>query len=346
MRSGQLLSLVIVAVMVIAAVPCFFSASSDADADPDPNDYVDPTKTISFTGYARYDASSNLSTELILFIVYSDGTGKKYYIDANDDDTLIKVAVNDTSSADESKHYYFEIQNVPLIIESSGAQYYICAFTNFKIQTVSSEIDPDSKSTLFPDQTWSKGGKTWEAWQIKNSLWTGSVGGESYAITGGYNTETKEFSGDQISLDRAEGTVNGHVNGIIGNNTSNLDDVLVQFYRGDDFVASTRTDGHGDYSIRIATGDYKVTYSRGNYTCEPVDVTVTEGTTTVSDVTMTLVLDNAFFGFDLAHFLAIIGGIVCAFIIVISIIFQYRRIKMKKSGNDWILDDLDEDDDE
>ena len=94
---------------------------------------------------------------------------------------------------------------------------------------------------------------------------------------------------------------------------------------------------------KLPTGDYKVTVSRGNYTCEPIFITVRDGAETeCGETTMTLTVHNDYFGYDLAHFLTIIGGAVCAAIILISIAFQWRRIKRNKSGKDWILDDQQE----
>lgn len=343
MRSAAVLvSTLIVILSLCAVIPYAADEGSGAVA------YVGDD-TISICGYAKYDVNTDVVPEIIVFVVYTDSTGTNYYPDAKGDGLLMRSTITGIVSADESKNYYFEVTDVPLI--DSGAKYYICAFNNFRISTVSSMIVADSRTTIVPDESWGTVvAQSWEAWEIDSSVWSGAAADDKVFVTGEYNESTQQMSGDLISLERATGAVTGHVDGSIAGNVNKLSDVLVQFIRDGSTVAETRTDNSGNYSIAaVPTGYYKVHFSRGNYECDPVTVTVNEGTNTVSSVTMTLKVSTDFFGYDLAHFLTIMGGAACAIIIVISIGYQWRRIKQKKSGKDWILDDMtemDKDDEE
>lgn len=336
MRSAVILvSAAVTALLLFAGMP-MFSDSSDATS------YVGDDM-ITICGYAEYDAALDITPEIMVFVVYTTTEGK-FYVNVNDG-KLISAPVKGTDD-EESTHYFFSIQNVPLIT-SPAAEYYICAFNNFKINSISSFIEAE-RVTIHPDEeSWGTiVAVDWDAWMIKHDAWSGASAGATVWVTGQYIEPTEEdpgyLSGDHITMKTAIGAVKGHVDGIIGNKTDNLNDVLVQFMRNGSVVASTRTNSDGDYSLTVPTGYYTVKFSRGNYECDPIPFTVTEGTNTVPSASMTMTVSNDYFGYDLAHFLTIMGGVVCAAIILISIAFQWRRIKRNKSGKDWILDDQQE----
>ncbi len=307
-------------------------------------------KEITFSGYTggftSYDGSDESRLPIIyIFVVYEVGDIYKYE-DAKENHALMMGRVSDNTSTDGSKNNLFSI-TVPLI-DVPGADYYICAFNNYKMNGVSSFIEPET-TTITADESWdgtAQEGKSWKVWKIKSSVWSGATGDETepFFITGEYDTVAEEPSVDLIFLTGATGSATGHVSGMIANSTSNLNDVLVQFYKNGRFIDSTRTGSNGNYHLDgLPTGDYTVTFSRGNYECDPISITIYDGADTpCGETTMTLTVNNEFFGYDLAHFLTILGGAVCALIIFISIAFQWRRIKQKKSGKDWILDDLEE----
>ncbi len=339
MRSVAIpVSTLIVTLLLCACVPLI---SDDGSAD---TTYVTSDK-ISICGYAKYDTNTDVAPQIFVFVGYEDPVDEDVkYIDAKGNGTMMKAVISGVvSTTDESLNYYFEVTNVPLIDKTTSAHYYVCVFYNFRICTVSSMIDPDSETEIVPDDTWETTAKNWEAWQVEDSVWNTAAANDEVFITGKYDEVNKQMSGDLISLERATGTVTGHVNGSIAGKIDGLDGVLVQFSRSGTVVTETRTDDNGNYTATyVPTGDYTVTFSRGNYTCDPVTVTVNEGTNTVETATMTLKINTDFFGYDLAHFLAILGGAACVIIIVISIVYQWRRIKRKKSGKEWILDDMEE----
>ena len=337
MRSAVILvSAAVTALLLFAGIP-LVSDGSDATS------YVGDDK-ITICGYAEYDAALDITPEIMVFVVYTTTEGK-FYVNVNDG-KLISATVNGTDG-NEKNHYFFSIGEVPLI-NSPAAEYYICAFNNFKINSVSSFIEAE-RVTIHPDEeSWGAiVAVDWDAWMIKHDdPWSETPAGATVWVTGQYiepsGGDPGYLSGDHITMKTAMGAVKGHVDGIIGNKTENLNDVLVQFLRNGSVVASTRTNSDGDYSLTVPTGYYTVKFSRGNYECDPIPFTVTEGTNTVPGASMTLTVSEDYFGYDLAHFLTIIGGAVCATIIFISIAFQWRRIKRNKSGKDWILDDQQE----
>ena len=339
MRSAVIL--VSAAIAVVVAITAVALAADDSDAS-----HVG-TEEITFTGYTggftSYDASDESKLPVIyIFVAYEQDTFYKYENVKND--ALLSGYVSANTDSDGSKNNLFSI-TVPLI-NAAGADYYLCAFNNYKVNGVSSFINP-AAVTITADDTWAdtpQEGKEWKVWKIDSSVWSGAHDGDKFYITGEYDTVNKEPSVDLIFLTGAYGSASGHVNGVIANNTDNLNDVLVQFYKNDRFIDSTRTGSNGIYRLEnLPTGDYKVTFSRGNYTCDPIYITIYDGAETdCGDIDMTLTVHNDYFGYDLAHFLTIMGGIVCAAIIFISIAFQWRRIKRNKSGKDWILDDQQE----
>lgn len=328
MRYVAALATILAVLTVFSAVPLAVCDSSDAN----PEDYISETDKLILEGKAVGAETSTVRPVIYVFVVYYDvGEDKYLYINANEG----KMLSCEVSTTEDADGYNFSI-SVPKI-SIIGADYYICAFNNFRIEgvpnTLAGEpelIEPDPAewgTAIVPSYN------AYKVIQSTTNYWKDMADGTEVPLT--------EYS-HVIYLKSATGTLSGHVSGIIGSTTSNLNDVLVQFYRGDNYVDSTRTDSSGNYTIELPTGEYTVKFSRGNYDCEPVKATVNEGTNTVPDVTMTLKVSNEFFGYDLSHFLTIIGGAVCTIIILISIAFQWRRIKRKKSGKDWILDDLEE----
>ncbi len=338
MRYVAVLASILAVLTVMSAVPYVVSDTSEA---LDPDDYVSPTETVVFNGLVGgYDTTeSSVVPKVFIFVVVFDAVDTYYYVNVNDGKMLSTDIVQKYNEDLKEMQYVFSIE-VPQIIDPA-AEYYICVFNNYKIDSVPATIKTQPETVTPDDTSWgtTKVGD-YKAYMIKHDTpWTADQEVDLSQV----GTET----GYKIGLTRAEGTITRHVNGMIGTKTSDLGDVLVRFFRNDDNIRSVRTDSNGNYSATLPTGDYEVRFSRGNYTSEPVNVTVNEGNSNVApDVTMTLKVENDFFGQDLSHFLTIVGGVVCGLIILISIAFQWRRIKQKKSGKDWILDDMEEMDEE
>lgn len=336
MKSVKAAASVMTAIMLMIILSPAFCTDSQADAPP----YVSLTDKITLTGFANYDSDSTTVTPLILvFVVHYNAVTNTYeYSNVSDGKIMSAPVYVNRQNREDPMNYSFSVE-VPLI--TGSANYYICAFNSFKINSVSSSLDA-SYTNIVPDDTWTVSvPPVFSACRIKGETWSSASPGDSVSITGAGGPM------DCITLIGARGTVMGHVDGLINGNTNNLSGVHVEFYnRNNELVNSATTDGDGNYSIILPTGDYKLVFVRGNYTCEPTNITVTEGVTIAPSMTMTITMDTRFFGNDLAHFLTIIGGVICAFTITVATIFQLRRIRKSPDGNEWILDDMDAAEDE
>ena len=346
MRYVAVLASVLAVLTLFSAIPVAVCDSSEATPFV-PSDYVGTEDVTLYGMVGGYNPDDTSFPQVYVFVVYTDLTDpenpKYLYLNVNKNQMLTANVVPQYNETTKETEYVFSI-DVPQII-SNEVEYYIYVFNNYKIDSVPPTIKPQGV-TITPEEGWTDPTSVgdYKAYMIKHDDPWADWDTETQFDLSKYGTET----GYKIALTKigAEGTVRGHVSGLIGSNSSDLNDVLVRFYKNNEFVRDTTTDRNGNYSVTLPTGDYTVTFSRGNYSCEPIDVKVIEGSTTAKEVTMTLKVENDFFGQDLSHFLTIVGGVVCGLIILISIAYQWRRIKQKKSGKDWILDDMEEMDEE
>lgn len=347
-------SVMVCALMLVMAVP--LSSCSDADESNDEfrtlPDYLDGDKRITLSGYAVFESENVSATpQILVFIMHYNGVSWEY-VNVRTDDKLMSGDVSYSLTGSESNRYRFSVE-VPLIDKTkTGVNYAICAFNSYRIWTVSSqfgelpvEVSPMAGAT--DDGGWDGvTEQTFNVFALDRSVWTdeGVHDGSEVMVTG-KDTSALE-NANKISLKRATGIVTGHVNGIISNSTNPLSDVLVTFSNQTGTVTTTRTDDDGDYTINIPTGTYTVSFSRGNYVCDDVTVTVYEMGVATANANMRIELHNDYFGFDLSHFLMIVGGVVCVLIIIISSIYQYNRIKKGFRPPEWIIDDMNDDGEE
>ncbi len=345
MRYGPALAIVIAAAFMMSAVPFMASSSSDADPDP-PSSYVDPNDKLNLCGYITgYDTTSSSAPKAYLFVVHKEtesGSVVYYYTNVNDDPkdgSLIGGPVDSNGM--------FSIV-IPRI--NTTAEYYIW-FDMYSIRTV--PWTDAEKSTIVPDSTWPAGVTgTYTAYKIPHEyLWSDTTEYPSYDKD--HPTDNRNWITDDdrtkpglISLQRSMGEISGHVSIMVRGSQNNLEDVRVELFSDGKQVAYTSTDSRGNYTLEVPTGSYELTFTRGNYHHEAVPVEVIEGKNTIPEVTMELRMDDSYFGYDLVHFLMFIGAGMCILIIIISIGFQYKRMKGHKAGREWILDDMSEQDDD
>ena len=206
----------------------------------------------------------------------------------------------------------------------------------YSIKTVPWIGGDDSKKTIIPEHpSWPDSvSSSYVAYKIPRSLW--DISDPDVWITDKNLTDT-----GLISLQRSEGEISGHVSTVIRGDPNDLADVRVELINTfGKQVAYTNTDSKGNYSMTVPTGSYELRFYRGNYSHEPVLIEVNEGTNNVPEVTMELEKDTSYFGYDLEHFLMFIGAGICVVIVIMSIVYQYKRMKGKKTGKEWILDDM------
>ena len=345
MRYASALAIAVAAIFMMSALPFVANSVSDA-ADPTPDIYVDTSSNLAISGYiSGYDTSST-TPRAYLFVVHKeivDGKDVYQYTNLNPlqtDNPLISAQVDANNK--------FSVL-IPRII-NSDVEYYL-SFGMYSIKSLPWTED-DEGVTIVPDDTCPSKTGSYYAYKIPHSdPWSDTTKYPTYNesspdTTQVWITSSTNTGKGLISIDRAMGTVTGHVSIVVRGSQSNLEDVRVELYSEGKQVAYTNTDSHGDYSLEVSTGTYELKFSRGNYTHAPVPVEVKEGINNVPEVTMELEMDNSYFGYDLVHFLMFIGAGICVLIIILSIGFQYKRMKMNKSGREWILDDMPEEDDD
>lgn len=340
MKCAKTAAFVLTVLMVISCLPIAFSQDSSA-VSTNPDDFV-YDDTIHLKGFAHFeDASSSGLPTIYVFVVYYDVINDVHkYVNVNNGKLMSAEVMYNPANQNDPKNYLFDVE-VPLIKEPS-ANYYVCAFNGYEIGAVSDKLS-NTTEEIVADGSWPANVKTkFNACEIDRTAWdTVSPNGDAW-ITGNTTNDL-----DCIFLSSARGTVRGHVIGEIAGNTNDLNNVAVEFYnKYDDLINTARTDKNGYFSTSLPTGDYTVKFSRGNYVCDPVEISVVEGTNDIGEFKMTISVDKQFFGYDLTHFLMLTGGGVCFVIIVIAIAYQFNRIKGKKPAREWIYNDMDNPDEE
>ena len=340
MRYAPALAVAIAAIFLVTAVP-FVANDSDADTT-----YVDPTSKLNLCGYITGYDSTAVAPNAYMFVVHKEivsGSEVYYYTNVNSDPmdgTPIKATV------DSNNRFSIVIPRI-----NTTADYYIC-FDMYSIKTV--PWTNAEKRTIVPDSTLPTGvTATYTAFKIPHdTMWTDTTEYPSYDETNPsahriWITDSSRTDPGLISLERSMGEIVGHVSTTIRGNLNDLVNVRVELYSKDGGqVAYTNTDDDGNYNLNVPTGNYELRFYRGNYNHAPVPIEVIEGSNSVPEVTMELEKDTSYFGYDLVHFMMFIGAGICIIIVLLSIGFQYKRMKGKKAGREWILDDMSEEEED
>lgn len=344
MRYGPALAVIVAALALVAAVPMM--ASSDSYAE----DYVSPDDTldIGVSGYiTNYTPAEGVTLRAYIFVVI-EIADSYYYVNLNPTEEGTALV---SATVDANNKFTLVVPR----ITNTNAEYFIC-FDYYSIETVPwipgeddiQEIRP-AHSTDITEHYWpATVTRTYKAIKLPHTEpWSDTTAYPSYDETHPADTEywitaKDPASNGLIGLERSMGTVKGHVVNLIRGENNDLADVLVEFFNNGDRVKSTTTDSGGDFEVNLPTGTYTVKFYKGNYHHEPITIDVTDSTYQMDDVVMELEMDTPFFGYDLVHFMMFIGAGLCITIIIISIAYQWRRIKQNKSGKDWILDDMPE----
>ncbi len=124
---------------------------------------------------------------------------------------------------------------------------------------------------------------------------------------------------------------------------SNVEIRLAKSDNPDRVLYTTYTDYNGRFTFsNVYTGHYIISASVAGYSYDSTPVDIQDNSTNSYRLIMTQQSDTQYFGFDLPHFLMIVGGIICIVLIVVSILFQHR-VRKGRMG-DWINDDTEEED--
>ena len=134
----------------------------------------------------------------------------------------------------------------------------------------------------------------------------------------------------------------------VTNDEYNLSNVEIRLVKKgesdpDKYVAMEYSDNGRCVFKNVPTGEYDVVATLKNYEqFRPESVTITKNCSETVSIEMILKVNNKeYWGNDLPHFLMIVGGSLGVIIVSISIVLQHFIIK--KKHEDWIINDVDDD---
>lgn len=108
---------------------------------------------------------------------------------------------------------------------------------------------------------------------------------------------------------------------------------------------SGTTDSHGRYSIKCSTGDYTLKVEcKGFESSEPIDVSVSSGTTPVPQTSLKKAELSEYMGLDVAHVLMIVGVILGIMLALLAWHLSRRLATSPESAS--IIDDSEEEEEE
>ncbi len=319
---------VLLAIIVIAPL-----TADDGDASPFPNE----SDTITFRGLIYQDgdpAKDSINAIIYIVPIKTDIVGgtRVYYYDTDP----TKYSCNIKNVTESGKSYNFEI-TIPKL--ATGYSYYMTIQEGYKIYTVSDKLDPN-KCQLEADPN---------AKLVYTPKWNGYKIIETSTISPVYLTTTTSSSVNFITLTYSTVTAEGYVRYVdINGNSGPLNNAEITFTNrdGDKTLKYTTTSERDGYFIlnNVATGSYNVEISMNGYVTIHTIAILQEGQTYTANYSMSIDAGKNYFGFDLPHFLMILGGILCAGLIVYSLYMQHQVIHRKHE--DWLINDMDDDDDE
>ncbi|MGQ4554904.1 carboxypeptidase regulatory-like domain-containing protein [Halobellus sp. GM3] len=100
------------------------------------------------------------------------------------------------------------------------------------------------------------------------------------------NNSTETFGSKSESFTIEAG---GDINGTVTNSSTEMSGVSVMAFNAttDEYITSTQTDASGNYSFRFVPDKYRIEPSATAYAVDAVNVTVSQGSTSVQDFTLT-----------------------------------------------------------
>lgn len=246
------------------------------------------------TGYVEFIGEGANIHELVVTLYYPEGTGYS---------TRSCVGINDNG--------LFTINNVPDAVIS---QCYVSLVVNaFTVFIMSSSFDG------IPDYTISSGVPCYK-------LSTEKYGDEHFVAGSTYTISSLDDDAtNKILMRESFGSLTGKVltdsatpialNGATASVKDSFDGSL---------VAKGSTNGTGQFTIsKCPTGTYTLLIEMSGYTSYEMPVTIGNGTVTdVKEINLTP--SGGYYGIDIQHIMAIIGGCIAVFLILAGLYFYNR----------------------
>ena len=343
MQRKTLAVAVVVLFLLVAVAPMAASEDSEAESDV-PRPYPEnPTKFCKFNGIVKHFGDYLPADKLHVIIVaaYYDTADQRYYF--TDKPGVDMVLSKEEVLAGDSP-FNFSI-DMPKITDGNF-KYFLCVENGYRIAGVSDKLDgtpvkvhpyPYMIKSPDTDPPWgSIKMPTYTAFMIRQQTSSTAFIPDTFDITG--NTAD---SFNVISLAPAKVTVSGSVmSGKFALVNANVD--FCRISTPDVVEYTAITDKNGYYYIEdVNTGTYIVKVYTNGYTAENQVVDVLDGELNVVNIEMKQ-NDSGYFGYDLPHFLLIMGGIIGVILIVVSLFFQYWVVN--KKHNNWVYNDMEDED--
>ena len=345
MQRKVLSALVVSLFMVLAVVP-MFATTADTDATAEiPRPYPeDSDDFLTFEGIVKYEGDylttdKLAGTHVIIFAAYHDESDNRDYFTEMPGYGMV-IAKESLVKGEDGRMINFSVK-IPRITDYSF-KYYICVENGYKISGVSGDKIDGTPTTIYPYPYASRNPGTESPWHNFNipSLYTAYAITEPWKFSGEKPidlTGVKEDSHDVITLMPAKVNVSGSVmSGKFALANVNID--FCRLTSPDTAEYSAITNKNGEYVIKdVNTGTYIVKVYTNGYTAEDQIFDVTDGGINILDISMDQ-NNTVYFGYDMPHFLLILGGIIGIILIVASLFFQYWVVK--KKHDNWVYNDM------
>lgn len=340
MRSGVGATVLAIVAVILLAVPSSAFAASDTTADSG----TTSADMVTYTGELAYQHTTNNTESVKVLVIKAhrvaqpDSSGYIWYYD-----TTPGEFHSCNATYDKTKQCWTFSISVP-VIEEANTYYFMCVQDGYRIYAIPTDtmayrpqgyteeggrFDP---YTLNPDETLP---------DFENLLPYSAyrIIGSEYDRAG----ETVDLTRNaRIILQPASVTIKGSVASEKNYKLSNVEISLAKASNSNQVFRTTTTNSEGEFAFSdVPTGEYILSATVAGYSCEPFTIDVQDNAPVWSfPIAMTQDADTQYFGFDLPHFLMLLGGVVCVILILASAVFQHRARRGKR--DQWIADDTEE----
>ena len=349
MQRKVLPALVVSVFLLMALSPALVSDDSDAISEV-PKPYPDnPTKFHTFQGIAKYEdhyipADKLTDTRVVIVAAYWNAEDNMYYYTEMPAFGKI-LSAEDVEASESTVDFSVTIPKIS-DMDMHNFQYYLCVENGFKITGVSDSRCNDIPVKIHPfpyvnvpgaEAPWGTDRMpVYNAYMIKPDVY-------KYKPDPVNVTSTSSESGGIITLTPATVNISGSVmSGKFALANVNIDLCNISTPDRSEYTAITNKDGQ--FSIlNVRTGTYIVKAYTNGYTADEAVFNVVDGEVNTLDISMEQ-NSTGYFGYDMPHFLLILGGVIGVILIVASLFFQYWVVR--KKHDNWVYNDMEDKDQE
>ena len=333
--------------MVLAVMPMAVADSVSAASDEVPKPYdPDSDDTWTFKGIVKYEGDYLTEEKLagvhvVIVAAYRDPDDHRLHYTEMPAVGAVKSKEAMVGSEDRTNFSVTIPKLDTPLFGTSIFRYYLCVESGYKIDNPGNQLD-STPEKIYPYRYNSPDDAPWGHARMPTYIAYGITipSGQSNPIT---ITDTTDDSRHIITLMPAKVDVKG----MVTSGKFALANVNIDFCRltsPDDAEYTAISDKNGMFEIKdMNTGTYIVKVYTNGYTAEDQIYEVIDGDINTLDISME---QNAsvYFGYDMPHFLLIIGGVIGIILILASLFFQYWVVK--KKHDNWVYNDMKDKDEE